>query len=55
MVAAEIMLGLRRFILEKTGLQPVIMVDDIHQSWFSDARLLVEKILGLKGQKSSLL
>ena len=51
-VAAEIMLGLRRFILEKTGLQPVIMVDDIHSELDSSMRgLLVEKILGLEGQK----
>ena len=51
-VSAEIMLGLRRFILEKTGLQPVIMVDDIHSELDSSMRgLLVEKILGLGGQK----
>ena len=51
-VAAEIMLGLRRFILEKTGVQPVIMVDDIHSELDSSMRgLLVDKILGLGGQK----
>ena len=51
-VAAEIMLGLRRFILEKTGLQPVIMVDDIHSELDSSMRgLLVDKILRLEGQK----
>ena len=51
-VATEVMLGLRRFILEKTGLQPVIMVDDIHSELDSSMRgLLVEKILGSGGQK----
>ena len=51
-VAAEIMLGLGRFILEKTGLQPVIMVDDIHSELDASMRgALVEKILGSGGQK----
>ncbi len=51
-VAAEIMMGLRRFILEKTGLQPVIMVDDIHSELDASMReSLVEKILDLGGQK----
>ena len=51
-VATEIMLGLSRFILEKTGLQPVIMVDDIHSELDASMRgSLVEKILRLGGQK----
>ena len=50
--AVEIMLGLRRFILGKTGLQPVILVDDVQAELDKMMRqALVGKILDLSGQK----